>query len=143
MSGCEGLEKETKKGERIIRLVLVLVGVITILAGCYLIYYGLTQWLDFQRGTYLMYGFFVLILLVYVILALPRKKRVQLTAKTVSVLHCNQCGTFMIRDYAKGDYVFKEEGRCSKCNSGIWIIEEIFEVPLKKEKTKKRGKSLR
>lgn len=137
------MERKAGRGERIIRLVLVLVAIIAILVGCYLVYYGLTQWLDFQRGTYLMYGFFILILLVYVLLALPRKGKIQLTAKTVSVLRCNQCGAFMIRDFAKGDYIFKEEGRCGKCNLGTWIIEEIFEVPLRKEKPRRQGRSPR
>jgi len=137
------LEKEAGRGERIIQLVLVLVAIIAILVGCYLIYYSLTQWLDFQRGAYLMYGFFILILLFYVLLALPRKGKIQLTAKTVSVLRCNQCGASMVRDFAKGDYIFKEEGRCGRCNSGTWIIEEIFEVPLRRGKPRRQGKSPR
>ncbi|MBS7287508.1 MAG: hypothetical protein KIH01_01845 [Candidatus Freyarchaeota archaeon] len=129
--------------ERITRLVLVLVGVVAALIGGYLFYYGLTQWLDFQRGTYLMYSFLVLVLLVYVFLALPREKRIQLTAKTVSVLRCNQCGAFVVREFERGDYVFKEEGGCRKCGSGTCFIEEIFETSLRKRTPKRRYKIFR
>lgn len=137
------MERKAGRGEKIIRLLLVLVGVVTALIGGYLVYYGLTQWFDLQRGTYLMYGFLVLILLVYVFLALPRERRIQLTAKTVSVLRCNRCGASIVREFERGDYVFKEEGVCGKCGSGTYFIEEIFEAPLRKRKSKRRDRTSR
>jgi len=126
-----------RKSETLIRIVLLLAGAAIIAISAFLIYYGLTQWLDFQRGNYLLYGVLMLILVVYVFLAFPRASKVKAMSKTVSVLRCNACGSVRIREFTKGDYVFKKLGKCNKCDYGELVIEEIFEAPLKKEKKKK------
>ncbi|MEM1657912.1 MAG: hypothetical protein QXK94_02635 [Candidatus Jordarchaeales archaeon] len=135
------MQKSVRKGERLTRLALILVGIVVALIGGYLIYYGLTQWLDFQRGVYFSYGVLVFILLIYVFLALPRERKLQFGTKTISVLRCNNCGAYIVREFEIGDYVFKKEGECNKCNAGNYFIESIFETPLRK--AKERGKDRR
>ena len=51
--------------------------------------------------------------------------------QTLSILICNICGLTKIRNYEKGDFVYKKLGKCDKCND-LLEIKEIYSVRLKK-----------
>ncbi len=42
-----------------------------------------------------------------------------------SLTSCNSCGHISKRKFSDGDYVFKNDGKCSKC-SDIVMISKIF-----------------
>jgi len=57
-----------------------------------------------------------------------------------TTLLCQKCGFKNIRDFKRGDYVFKQmEEQCPKCNEKAMTINSIFREV--KEKTKETGYS--
>jgi hypothetical protein len=59
--------------------------------------------------------------------------------QTLTILICNLCGLTKVRNYQKGDFVFKKLDRCEKCED-LMEIKQIYSVRLKKptENTKLR-----
>jgi hypothetical protein len=57
--------------------------------------------------------------------------------QTLTILICNLCGLTKVRNYAKGDFVFKKLDKCEKCED-LMEIKQIYSVKLKSptEKTK-------
>ena len=51
--------------------------------------------------------------------------------QTLTILICNLCGLTKVRNYEKGDFVFKQMGNCDKCNSTM-EVRQIYSVRLKK-----------
>ncbi|MFX1388558.1 MAG: hypothetical protein ACFE9Z_00675 [Promethearchaeota archaeon] len=58
--------------------------------------------------------------------------------QTLSILICKLCGLTKVRNYEKGDFVFKKLDKCEKCND-FMEIKQIYSVKLKSptEKNKK------
>ncbi len=56
--------------------------------------------------------------------------------QTLTILICNLCGLTKVRNYEKGDFVFKRKDKCEKCED-IMEIKQIYSVRLKRptEKT--------
>jgi len=52
--------------------------------------------------------------------------------QTVSALECPNCDFQMINSYEKGDYIFKNMGKCSNCEGNLQIAE-IYSVKLAKK----------
>lgn len=46
--------------------------------------------------------------------------------KLVSLIKCTHCDHSEERNYEKGDYVFKDLGRCPKCSKGRLYISGIY-----------------
>ena len=42
-----------------------------------------------------------------------------------SLTSCNSCGHISKREFSDDDYVFKNDGKCSKCD-GVVMISKIF-----------------
>ncbi len=53
------------------------------------------------------------------------------TRQTLSILSCKLCEITKVRNYEKGDYVFKRKDSCEKCD-GFMEIQQIYSVKLKK-----------
>jgi DNA-directed RNA polymerase subunit RPC12/RpoP len=53
----------------------------------------------------------------------------------MSTIECNKCGVKNVREFQRGDYIFKETERCQKCNEKMLITAIYREV---KEKEKER-----
>ncbi|MFX1279821.1 MAG: hypothetical protein ACFFA3_10425 [Promethearchaeota archaeon] len=51
--------------------------------------------------------------------------------QTLTILVCNLCGLTKVRNYEKGDFVFKRTGNCDKCND-MMEVKHIYSVRLKK-----------
>ena len=50
--------------------------------------------------------------------------------QTLTILICNLCGLTKVRNYEKGDFVFKTKDECEKCKA-LMEIKQIYSVRLK------------
>jgi len=79
---------------------------------------------DFTQGTYLlMMGVIGLSLSAYMLLQtrsrVPRSIFEPLRVSTT--IACKKCGFKNVRDFQRGDYIFKEGDACPKCGEGTMI----------------------
>jgi hypothetical protein len=63
-----------------------------------------------------------------------QKKPSEPIRQTLTILKCNSCGLKKVRNYEKGDFVFKEKDKCEECGNLMEIIQ-IYSVRLKKATT--------
>lgn len=54
--------------------------------------------------------------------------------KTVTTIECKKCGFKNVREFQRGDYIFKELDKCQKCDDKL-IITAIYKEIKEKEKT--------
>ena len=122
---------EEQKGTRSSRLIIIAISIVMLAAGGFLIYWGITQGGDFLM---IMLG---LILMSFVFSFLNVGGRTAYPARaehqTLSIIKCRACDFTEIRDFKRGDYIFKEVGDCKECQ-GKAFIKTIYTVPLTKEK---------
>ena len=92
---------------------------------------------DLNYTTFMMIGLIGLAISTYMLLQ-TRKKVLQITLAiqpvTTTVL-CQKCGFKSIREFQRGDYIFKEAEPCPRCNEKTTIASIIREV---KEKERVR-----
>lgn len=59
-----------------------------------------------------------------------------------TTLECQKCGFKNVREFQRGDYVFKHtEDQCPKCNEKTMAVGSIFREVKEKEKAKEAGYS--
>jgi hypothetical protein len=88
-------------------------------------------------GYLLLLGFLGVALSTYVLFQ-TRKRILSLRIETppiTTTVECKKCGFKSIREFQRGDYVFKEIGQCQKCNEKMLITAIYREV---KEKGKEK-----
>jgi len=51
--------------------------------------------------------------------------------QTLTILICNLCNLTKVRNYEKGDFVFKKKDKCEKCND-LMEVKQIYSVRLKR-----------
>jgi len=86
----------------------------------------------------LLIGFLGAALSTYVLFQ-TRKRIKRLSIKIPSVtttIECRKCGFKSIRDFQRGDYIFKEVDPCQKCNENMLITAIYKEVEEKKKRTR-------
>ena len=86
--------------------------------------------------SFLAIGFFGLAITAYILFQ-TRKRPVPASFKTPKVLttlECPKCDFKNIRDFERGDYIFKEAGSCQKCDQKMTITAIYREE--KKEQNK-------
>ena len=89
-------------------------------------------------GYLLLIGFVAMGLSMYVLLQ-TRKRISRLKIKMPSVttmIECRKCGFKNVREFQRGDYIFKEDEPCQKCKENMLITSIYREVTEKKEKTR-------
>jgi len=89
-------------------------------------------------GYLLLIGFLGAALSTYVLLQ-TRKRIQRLSLKTPSItttIECRKCGFKSIREFQRGDYIFKEVEPCEKCNENMLITVISREVKEKRVKTR-------
>jgi hypothetical protein len=59
------------------------------------------------------------------------------TPPTTTTVECRKCGFKSVREFQRGDYVFKEIEPCQKCNEKM-LITAIYREVKEKEKEKSR-----
>jgi hypothetical protein len=55
--------------------------------------------------------------------------------KVMTIIECKKCNTKTSREFARGDYVFKELDACPKCPDTKQMITGIYKEVKEKEKT--------
>ena len=96
---------------------------------------------DLNYMTFMMIGLIGLALSTYMLLQ-TRKKVLQITLATQPVtttILCQKCGFKNLREFQRGDYIFKEAEPCPRCNEKTTIASIIREV---KEKERIREERL-
>ncbi len=128
--------------QRRISPILLAILLVTLMLSVFSILLGFQAYLggDAESGsTYTILGATTLALSSYVLFQ-ARKRLVKLALKnqpiTTTVL-CEKCGLKNLRDFQRGDYVFKEADSCPKCNEKM-VISSIY----REVKEKKKGETL-
>ena len=90
---------------------------------------------DVNAGAYMLVGFIGLALSAYMLLQTQRKpsRAAFEMPRVITTILCQKCGFKNIRDFQRGDYVFKDTEPCPKCNEKTMIASIYREV---KEKGK-------
>ena len=60
-----------------------------------------------------------------------QKSPVEPIRQTLTILICSLCGITKVRNYEKGDFVYRKMGRCGECNESM-EVNQIYSVRLKK-----------
>jgi len=89
-------------------------------------------------GYMLLIGFLGAGLSTYVLLQ-TKKKMKMLSTKTppmTTTIECRKCGFKSIREFKRGDYIFRDVEPCQKCNENMLITAIYREVKEKDKKTR-------
>jgi UPF0716 family protein affecting phage T7 exclusion len=92
---------------------------------------------EIVAGYLLVIGFIAMALSVYVLLQSRRRvMKMKIEAPQVmTTIECKKCGHKSVREFQRGDYVFKELGPCQKCPDDKMMITAIYKEVKEKEKT--------
>ncbi len=91
---------------------------------------------EMVAGYLLIIGFIAMALSVYVLLQ-SRKRVASMkieAPKVMTTVECKKCGFKSIREFQRGDFVFKELEACGKCEDKM-LITAIYKEIKEKEKT--------
>ena len=92
---------------------------------------------DFQFAAILLaMGLLAMGLSVYVLLQ-SRKRMASMkieAPKVMTTIECKKCGFKSVREFQRGDFIFKDLDPCQKCNDKM-IITAIYKEVKEKEKT--------
>jgi len=117
-------------------LVIILIILVLSLGALYLAVDAVIRENDVvNAGYFMLIGFIGLSLLAYMLLQAKRKPlRVPFEMpQVITTILCQKCGFKNVRDFQRGDYIFKETEPCPKCNEKMMITSIYREV---KEKEK-------
>jgi len=131
---------ESVSQERKISPIFLAIVVVVLLLSVIAIYWGVDAYMnnDPSGNLFLTMGITTLALLTYMVFQ-TRRRVLRLTAAMSmqpinTTLQCPKCGLKNIRDFQRGDYIFKEtDQQCPKCNEKLSISAIFREV---KEKRK-------
>jgi magnesium-transporting ATPase (P-type) len=92
---------------------------------------------EIVAGYLLVIGFIAMTLSVYVLLQSRRRVASMKIEKPsmMTTIECRKCGFKSVREFQRGDYVFKELDACEKCPDDKKIITAIYREVKEKEKT--------
>ena len=91
---------------------------------------------EIVAGYLLAIGFIAMGLSAYVLLQSRRRvtsMKIE-TPKVMTTVECRKCGFKSVREYQRGDFVFKELEACQKCDDKM-LITAIYKEVKEKEKT--------
>jgi predicted membrane protein len=92
---------------------------------------------EIVAGYLLVIGFIAMTLSVYILFQ-SRKRAISMKIETPAIMttiECRKCGFKNVREFQRGDYVFKELGPCEKCPDDKMMITAIYKEVKEKEKT--------
>jgi hypothetical protein len=91
---------------------------------------------DIVAGYLLIIGFIAMGVAAYVLLQSRRRAAsMKIEApKVMTTVECRKCGFKNVREFQRGDFVFKELEACQKCDDKM-IITAIYKEVKEKEKT--------
>jgi hypothetical protein len=91
---------------------------------------------DIVAGYLLVIGFIAMGVASYVLFQ-SRKRAASMkieAPKVMTTVECRKCGSKKVREFQRGDFVFKELEACQKCDDKM-IITSIYKEVKEKEKT--------
>jgi hypothetical protein len=90
---------------------------------------------EIVAGYLLVIGFIAMTLSVYVLLQSRRRVKSMKIEKPsmMTTIECRKCGVKNVREFQRGDYVFKELDKCQKCDDKM-MITAIYKEVKEKEK---------
>ena len=104
--------------------------------------FGLAAWAYVEGNelyaTFLVItGVIALTLSTYLLLQSKRTMKTMKTmpSKVMTTIECRKCGFKNVRDFQRGDYVYKELEPCQKCPEEKMLITAIYKEITEKEKT--------
>jgi len=91
---------------------------------------------EIVSGYLLVIGFIAMGLSIYVLLQSKRRAAsMKIEApKVMTTVECRKCGTKNVREFQRGDYVFKDLDTCKKCDDKM-LVTAIYKEVKEKEKT--------
>jgi hypothetical protein len=91
---------------------------------------------EIVAGYLLVIGFIAMTLSVYVLLQSRRRVMSMkiVNPSMMTTIECGKCGFKSVREFQRGDYIFKELGPCQKCPDDKMLITAIFKEVKEKEK---------
>jgi len=115
-------------------LAIILVIFILSLSALYIAFENIINQSDIPSSySFLAVGFFGLALSGYMLLqtrARPMRAILEMP-RVITTLECPKCDFKNIRDFQRGDYIFKETGPCQKCDEKMKITAIYREVKKK------------
>jgi len=89
-------------------------------------------------GYLLLIGFLGAALSTYVLLQTRKRiRRLSIEAPSITTkIECRKCGFKSIREFERGDYIFREVDPCQKCNENMLITAIYREVKEKRKRTR-------
>lgn len=123
----ESGQPKTSGGIRGVRIVFVILAFVFLIFGLPYLLMG------FETGDYftLILGFFMFTLFFSFISAARAAPAQNPIFRTVTVSKCSKCEYTEVRDFQKGDYIYKTLGKCKDC-SGEMYIRSIYTIPVQK-----------
>ena len=91
---------------------------------------------EMVAGYLLIIGFIAMAMSVYVLLQ-SRKRIASMkieSPKVMTTVECKKCGFKSVREFQRGDFVFKELEACQKCEDKM-LVTAIYKEVKEKEKT--------
>jgi multidrug transporter EmrE-like cation transporter len=117
-------------------LVIILIAFILSLSALYIAFENIINQSDLANSySFLAIGFFGLALSGYMLLqtrAKPVRALLELP-RVITTLECPKCDFKDIRDFQRGDFIFKENGPCQKCDETMKITAIYREAKKKKQ----------
>ena len=91
---------------------------------------------EIVAGYLLVIGFIAMTLSVYVLLQSRRRvmSMKSVNPSMMTTIECRKCGSKSVREFQRGDYVFKELEPCQKCPDDKMLITAIYKEVKEKEK---------
>jgi hypothetical protein len=126
----------------IVAIVLAL-AIISLLLAAYLAYTGSTATGSSKAGDYSAAGILAIVGLIALSMSSftffqSRRQVAEMKIeipKVMTTIECRKCGTKTVREFQRGDFVFKELDACQKCPDEKQIITAIYKEVKEKEKT--------
>ena len=120
--------KTARKFSSIVLIVIIVVLALSLSA----LYQAYEMFLsnDPAMGYYLLIGFVGLALSTYMLLQTRgRMKRFKIETQPITTtIGCTKCGFKNVRNFERGDYILKEMGACTKCETPMMISSIYREV---------------
>ena len=113
-----------KKGISFKSVLKNLISLIFIILGAVLIYAGIGDQITSWSFGFMMICFGATLIQ-------WQKSPVEPIRQTLTILICSLCGLTKVRNYEKGDFVYRQMGKCSECDESM-KIKQIYSVRLKK-----------
>ncbi len=129
-------EKTEPSARKISSISLAMILIIVVLSTVAL-FVGITAY-ETQNPSalsYMLIGFIGLAISAYMLLQARRKPLLASfeMPRVITTILCQKCGFKNIRDFQRGDYIFKESEACPKCSEKM-MVTSIYREPKEDEK---------